>query len=77
MIIFTKTILIPSSTTRVPVPFQLIDDELFEEPEEIRISLLRPNNQTHLYQLGLLNTLTITVEDNDGESKWNIGWTVL
>ena len=66
-----SVISIPSGTTRVPVPLEIIDDVIVEELyETIRINIAPSNGQQLLFSTENFGRVLINIRDND--SKFNL-----
>lgn len=59
---------ISSSDNRVPVPFRVVDDLIYEGFEDFQIQLYQPPSFGNLYTIGYNHTLTVSIMDNDGMS---------
>ena len=66
---FSTKINFSSSDNRVPVPFSVVDDLIYEGLEDFQIQLVQPPSFANLYSIGSNYTLTMNIVDNDGESE--------
>ena len=58
---------IPSGVSRVPVPLEIVDDNIVEElTESLRIDM-SSDQQSSLFSMGGFSSVAATVQDNDSE----------